>query len=86
MLTDVVKGLTGMMGGAPPSLSAVSSDSNSKYIMYALVAVAFLAVSYWAYTTYVGPLFSDFNLNVKQGSSKTQNEDGSQDMSSAPTT
>jgi thiol-disulfide isomerase/thioredoxin len=85
MLNEVMKGLTGMMGGAPPSLSAVSSDSNSKYIMYALVAVAFLAVSYWAYTTYVGPLFSDFNLNVKQGSSKTQNEDGSQDMSSAPT-
>jgi len=87
MLNDAIKGLTGMMGGAPSSSAASgsSSDSNSKYIMYALVAIAFLAVSYWAYTTYVGPLFSDFNFNVKQGSSKTQNEDGSQDMSSAPT-
>jgi thiol-disulfide isomerase/thioredoxin len=87
MLNDAIKGLTSMMGGAPSSSAASgsSSDSNSKYIMYGLVVVVFLAVAYWAYTTYVGPLFSDFNLNVKQGSSKTQNEDGSQDMSSAPT-
>ena len=85
MLNDIKQSFSSMMGGAVSAVSSSASDSgSSKYIMYALVAVLFLALSYWAYTTYVGPLFSDFNLNVKQGSSKTD-EDGGRDMSDVPT-
>lgn len=89
MLADFKNAISGMVGGASlPSLSGTASgdSGNSKFIMYALVAVLFIGISYWAYTTYVGPLFSDFNTNVKQGSSKTQNEGGeSQDLSKLPT-
>jgi thiol-disulfide isomerase/thioredoxin len=95
MLNDLKQAFSSMVGGAASSIAsagagagAASSDSgNGKFIMYAVVAIIFLGVSYWAYTTYVGPLFSDFNLNVKQGSSKTNNEDGAetQDLSKMPT-
>jgi len=86
MLNDLKTAVSNMMGGAVSAVSSVSSDSGSstKYIMYALAALLFLGVAYWAYTTYVGPLFSDFNLNVKQGSSKTD-EDGGRDMGDVPT-
>jgi thiol-disulfide isomerase/thioredoxin len=91
MLNDLKQAFSSMIGGAASSVAsagAASSDSgNNKFIMYAVVAAIFIGVSYWAYTTYVGPLFSDFNLNVKQGSSKTKNEDGAetQDLSKMPT-
>ena len=84
MLNDLKQAVSGMVGGAVSAASSSADSGNAKYIMYALVVAMFLALSYWAYTTYVGPLFSDFNINVKQGSSKTDNEDGT-DMSNVPT-
>jgi thiol-disulfide isomerase/thioredoxin len=90
-LTELKQTMTTMMGGAVTSGSGSSASSSSadsgmsKYLIYGLIVIAFLGISYWAYTTYVGPLFSDFNLNIKQGSSKTENEEGGQDMSNLPT-
>jgi thiol-disulfide isomerase/thioredoxin len=84
-MNELKNAFTSMVGGAVSAASSPSSDSgSSKYIMYAIVVALFLAMSYWAYTTYVGPLFSDFNMNVKQGSSKAD-EDGGRDMSNVPT-
>jgi thiol-disulfide isomerase/thioredoxin len=89
-LNELKQSMSSMMGGAAAPSGSTSSSSSadssmSKYLIYGLIVIAFLGISYWAYTTYVGPLFSDFNLNIKQGSSKTQIEDGSQDMSNLPT-
>ena len=61
------------------SSSSESGGGIGKMLLYAVVLALFIAVGYWAYTNYIGPMISA-NANQKQGSSKV---DGDIDASSS---
>lgn len=64
---------TGLMGGT----SSISSNADSGYgkkLLYAAMIALFVAVCYWAYTTYLAPMLSNGNASLKQGASNVEGD------------